>query len=156
MYCFICNCYICYFCYFSVLIVDQDASHLPGRHLSIVSVGVVIPLDRGQVSIVWEEHRRHQTLLLLPPKTGWNGEVTLLIKHLVTLTKHRVVTAEQHPGVSVVQLHADTTGSVAVTSCVDQVDSLVVSHIGSPAVGVSSDVTILNNCDKNVRSGWYH
>ena len=36
----------------TVLLLDQDSSHLPGRHLSVVGVGVVVPLDGGKVSVV--------------------------------------------------------------------------------------------------------
>ena len=56
-----------------------------------------------------------------------------------------IVTTQQHPGVSVIQLHADAAGSVAVTRSIDQLHSREVRDARAPAVRVGADVTILND-----------
>ena len=55
-----------------------------------------------------------------------------------------IMTTQEHPSVCMIQLHADTAGSVAVARSVDQLHSREVRDPGAPAVGVGADVTILN------------
>ena len=64
--------------------------------------------------------------------------------HLMCVAILGIVTAEEHPSVGVIQLHADAAGRVAVAARVDQLHSREVSNPGPPAVRVSADVTILN------------
>ena len=47
-----------------------------------MGVGVVVPLDGDEVGVKGEEGRRHQTLLLRPPKTGRQRYVAQLVKNL--------------------------------------------------------------------------
>jgi hypothetical protein len=47
-----------------VLLLDKDASHLPGSHLPEVSDGVVVPLDGVQPRVEGEEGGGQQTLVL--------------------------------------------------------------------------------------------
>ena len=77
--------------------IGKNASHLPGSHLSIVGVRVVVPLDRGQVGVERQENRCNQSLLrwevnkgnkslvlylLCTPDARWNRKVAEFIKHL--------------------------------------------------------------------------
>ena len=112
-----------------------------------MSVCVVVPLDGGQVGIIGQEDRSHQTLILLTPETRRNGQVAFLIHDLMTLAKDGVVAAEQHACVSMVQLHTDAGGGMAMTSSIDKIDSFVVCYIWSPTIRIGSDVTILNRKD---------
>ena len=43
--------------------VGQHAPHLPGGHLPVVQVRVVVPLDGGEVPVERQEDRLHQALL---------------------------------------------------------------------------------------------
>ncbi len=47
-----------------VLLLDKDASHLPGSHLPEVSDGVVVSLDGVQPGVEGEEGGGQQTLVL--------------------------------------------------------------------------------------------
>ncbi len=47
-----------------VLLLDKDASHLPGSHLPEVSDSVVVPLDGVQPRVEGEEGGGQQTLVL--------------------------------------------------------------------------------------------
>ena len=75
----------------------KNASHLPGSHLSIVGVRVVVSLDRGQVGVERQENRCNQSLLrwevnkgnkslvlylLCTPDARWNRKVAEFIEHL--------------------------------------------------------------------------
>ena len=91
----------------TVLLLDQDSSHLPGRHLSVVGVGVVVPLDGGQVGVVREEDRLYQTLALLAPEAGRDGDVAELVEDLVRLAVDRILTTDQLASVSIIKLHAE-------------------------------------------------
>ena len=71
--------------------LDQDSSHLPGRHLSVVGVGVVVPLDGGQVGVVGKVDWLQQSLRLLAPETGRDGEVAELVKDLMCLAVDWIV-----------------------------------------------------------------
>ena len=77
--------------------IGKNASHLPGSHLSIVGVRVVVSLDRGQVGVERQENRCNQSLLrwevskgkkssllylLCAPDARWNRKVAEFIKHL--------------------------------------------------------------------------
>ena len=59
-----------------------------------------------------------------------------------------IMTTQEHPSVSVIQLHADTAGSVAVARSVDQLHPSEVRDAGAPAVRVGADVTILDQVAK--------
>ena len=107
-----------------------------------MSVGVVVPLDGGQVGVVGKIDRLHQALGVLAPKTGGEGEVSQLIEDLMSLAIDRVVSTEEFASVSVVEFHADTAGSVAVASSVDQVDPSELLSV-APAVGVGPHITVL-------------
>ena len=124
------------------LLVDENSSHLPGRHFSVVSVGVVVPLDGGQVGVVGKIDRVHQPLSVLAPETGREGEVSQLIKDLMSLTVERVVGTEELPSISVVELHTDTAGGVAVAASVHQVDPSELLGV-APAVWVRPHITVL-------------
>ena len=63
----------------------------------------------------------------------------------MSLTILGVMAAEEHPGVGVIQLHADAAGRVAVARSVDQLNACEVRDARAPAVGVGADVTILND-----------
>ena len=65
--------------------------------------------------------------------------------HLMRVAILGVVTAQEHPGVGVIQLHADAAGRVAVAPRVDQLHSSEVRDPGAPAVRVGADVTILSS-----------
>ena len=54
-----------------------------------------------------------------------------------------IVAAEKHPGVCVVQLHADAAGGVAVAPRVDELHPRVVGDAWTPAVRVGADIAIL-------------
>ena len=69
----------------SQVLLHQDPSHLPGCHLPVVSVGVVVPLDGEEVGVEGEEGGRHQTLLLRPPQAGRQGYVAQFIKNLIII-----------------------------------------------------------------------
>ena len=56
-----------------------------------------------------------------------------------------IVTAEEHPSVGMIQLHADAAGRVAVAPRVDQLHSREVRDPGAPAVRVGANVTILSS-----------
>ena len=71
--------------------------------------------------------------------------INLLPAHLMSLAILGVMAAEEHPGVGVIQLHADAAGRVAVARSVDQLNAREVRDAGAPAVGVGADVTILND-----------
>ena len=43
---------------------DQDPSHLPRSHLSIMSIGVIAPFDGQQVSVEGQEGWWNQALTL--------------------------------------------------------------------------------------------
>ena len=107
-----------------------------------MSVGVVVPLDGGQVGVVGKIDRLHQPLGFLAPETRGEGEVSELIKDLMSLAVYRVVSTEEVPGVSVVELHTDTAGGVAVASGVDQVDPSVLLRV-APTVGVGPHIAVL-------------
>ena len=62
---------------------DKDSSHLPHGHLPVVGVGVVVPLDGGEVGVVGQEDGGQQSFVLLSPETGRDGDVAELIKYLV-------------------------------------------------------------------------
>ena len=66
-------------------IVSEDSPHLPHGHLAVVGVGVVVPLDGGQVGVVREVDRGHQPLLSLAPQTRRDGQVTKLVHHLASV-----------------------------------------------------------------------
>ena len=85
--------------------MDKDSSHLPGCHLSIMSVGVVVPFDGGQVGIIGQEDWCHQALIFFTPETRWDGKVALFIHDLMALAKDRIVTAQQHASVCMIKLH---------------------------------------------------
>ena len=70
---------------YSHVLLHEDASHLPGRHLPVVSVGVVVPLDGEEVGVEGEEGGRHQTLLLGTPQARRQGYVAQFIKNLVKI-----------------------------------------------------------------------
>jgi hypothetical protein len=59
-----------------VLLLDKDASHLPGSHLPEVSDGVVVPLDGVQPGVEGEEGGGQQTLVL-NTRQSFKGFVTL-------------------------------------------------------------------------------
>ena len=107
-----------------------------------MSVGVVVPLDGGQVGVVGKIDRLHQALGVLAPQTGREGEVSQLVKDLMSLTIDRIVSTEELAGVRVVELHTDTAGCVAVTSSVDEVDPSELLGV-SPAVRVGPHIAVL-------------
>ena len=63
-----------------------------------------------------------------------------------------IMTAQQHPSVSVIQLHADAAGGVAVARSVDQLHTSEVRDSRAPAVRVGADITILNDQDSKTEN----
>ena len=108
-----------------------------------MSVCVVVSFDRCQICIIGKVDRSHQTFLFISPKTWRKGKISQLIKHIMTLAKHWIVTTEKTASICMIQLHADTAGSMAMTSCVYQLDTSVVSYIRPPTIWVVSNVTVL-------------
>ena len=66
-------------------IVSEDSPHLPHGHLAVVGVGVVVPLDGGQVGVEGEVDGGHQPLLRLAPQTRRDGQVAQLVHHLASV-----------------------------------------------------------------------
>ena len=127
-----------------------------------MSVGVVVSLDGCQVGVIRKVDWSQKTLLLCAPETGRDSQVAKLIHnlsttkfysapilscpaHLMSVAILGIMTTQQHPSVSVIQLHADAAGRVAVARSVDKLHSREVRDAGAPAVRVGADVTILND-----------
>ena len=51
--------------------VDHHPPHLPHRHLPVVGVRVVVPLDRRQVGVEVEEGWRREAFLKTCPVKAW-------------------------------------------------------------------------------------
>ena len=65
------------------IVFDEDSSHLPHGHLTVVGVRVVVPLDRQQIGIVGQVDWLHQALALFTPQTGRDGNVSLINNKII-------------------------------------------------------------------------
>ena len=121
--------------------VDQNPPHLPGGHFPIVEIGVVVPLDGGQVAIEWDEGWRSQALRFRSIQTRRNSQVAKLIKNVMSFAINWVMRAKEHSCVRIVQFHGDTAWCVAMAGGIDQVYSVIPSCV-SPARWIFTEGTL--------------
>mmetsp|Transcript_99955 Transcript_99955/g.260590 ORF Transcript_99955/g.260590 Transcript_99955/m.260590 type:complete len:522 (+) Transcript_99955:311-1876(+) len=116
---------------------DDDSAHLPGGHVAIVVVRVVVPLDAEQLVVEAKEQRLRQAVLVAP-QARRQMHVPFLVIQLVAGPVLRIHVAEELPGIRVVQLHREATRGVAVRPRVNELDASRLRRVRAGEAGAST------------------
>jgi len=109
------------------LLGQEDTSHLPRGHLSIMTISIVVLLNTSQVSIHGQVHWLDETLGIRSPQAWWDGKVTWLVELRVVLNTFApdwLLSAQKLTSVGIVEVERDARGCVAMATCIDQLDTL--------------------------------